>query len=436
MTRALACVAPGVSRNFVSVASRSASIRSLHFRGVLVVRRRRRHELLDGRARGELQLLQRRVRGLPSPDLPLLPDWATRSSIGTIGASSSTGSRPRLKPARRRARRRPRRRPWPPRARATRPRRAPEIMGCASGPHTHLQDQARAAGSAPRPRPPPLVIARAGPPAHEPRQGIQNVVVGRERVARLERGLDDGGRGLGVREPQGQNGNGSRARASAAATRSRYLALPDVHAASARKAAASPASRPPLAIGRSPRGRRSARRPSRRRPGRPPSPRPEARPVARPPPARRAFQRQPRPSGRACFEMRPPRRRRSRRPGPAPAPSRVAQTPSRPASCRPSARRRCATGLSCRVKATVAGRVVVRGARYAFGGGDRASASINRAWSSARASAASAALRFTLENFCAPSRSDRCTDTPAVVWGRATAPPAAAQSPRLSQRGS
>ena len=45
------------------------------------------------------------------------------------------------------------------------------------------------------------------------RQGIQNVVVGRERVARLERGLDDGGRGLGVREPQGQDGNGSRARA-------------------------------------------------------------------------------------------------------------------------------------------------------------------------------------------------------------------------------
>ena len=95
-----------------------------------------------------------------------------------------------------------------------------------------------------------------------------------------------------------------------------------------------------------------------------------------------------------------------------------------------------ATGLSCRVKATVAGRVVVRGARYVFGGGDRASASIKRARSSARASAASAALRFTLENFCAPSRSDRCTDTPAVVWGRATAPPAAAQSPRLSQRGS
>ena len=115
--------------------------------------------------------------------------------------------------------------------------------------------------------------------------------------------------------------------------------------------------------------------------------------------------------------MRPPRRRRSRRPGPAPAPSRAAQdafeaglVPSFGVAAR-------ATGLSCRVKATVAGRVVVRGARYAFGGGDRASASINRAWSSARASAASAALRFTLENFCAPSRSDRCTDTPAVVWG-------------------
>ena len=83
--------------------------------------------------------------------------------------------------------------------------------------------------------------------------------------------------------------------------------------------------------------------------------------------------------------------------------------------------------MSCRVKATGRGARRLSGARGpALGGGDRASASITLGAVLAREGDAEVVVGFTLENFCAPSRSDRCTDTPAVVWGRATAPPAAA----------